>query len=234
MNARQDIYVIGYPRSGNVWCSRLLGDLLNSPVQARAPKHSIADEGFSRSGKYIIRQEHLSHGKYQGEQPVVLVVRDPRDVAVSAWKYWKRPSLINTIHLMGNGGWPLPHGGGWSEFYRWWLDNRNYLTVVSYEDLLANPKIELEIVCERLGVTVDIAHHVDEVIQRQSFDVRKEQAQQHGDDMPYGKAVQVGALRKGISGDWRNHFDRECRLMAQHYFAEIAERFGYNLDVRDN
>jgi len=30
--AANDILIVGYPRSGNTWISRLLGDALNSPV----------------------------------------------------------------------------------------------------------------------------------------------------------------------------------------------------------
>ena len=228
---KKDLYVVGYPKSGNTWLSRLLGDVLDSPVMARAPKNAIGDEGFGRDGDFVIRQEHLDYKSYKGENPVILVIRDPRDTAVSAWKYWQISSLVETIRKMHTGSWPITHGGGWANFYEFWME-KEFEYLVSYESLLEDTEYEVN----RLLLWLDRepVNPVSEVVSRQSFDSRKEIADKHGDLMPHGRDVQYGSLRKGIAGDWQNHFDRECELLAQTYFGETASFFGYNLYVHSD
>lgn len=227
---RKDLYTVGFPRSGNTWLSRLLGDALNSPVQSRKNNHAIGDEGEDRVGNYIIRQEHLDKKKYAGERPIILIVRDPRDTAVSVWKYWQIESLLHTVRKMHKGKWPITHGGGWSNFYDFWLDTEaDYL--LKYEDLLSDTRKETERLLQYLGE--EPAFPLDEIILRQSFGERKKLAKKYGDLMPYGKAVQESCLRRGIAGDWQNHFDRELELIAKTYFGETAAQYGYNLKTRD-
>lgn len=230
IDKKEDLFVVGYPRSGNTYLSRLLGDLLISPVQARFPREAIADEGFDRPGKYIIRQEHLDSESYKDEQPVILIVRDPRDVAVSAWKYWNRSSLQDTLHCMGKGIFPLRHGGGWSSFYSYWIDNRYSDIMIHFEELVDDPESELMWIVDGLGL--QIGNSLKDVVHRQSMDERKKIAALHGDEMPHGKNVQVSTLRKGVSGDWKNHFSRDDQKLAFEYFGDIAKRMGYDLNVR--
>jgi hypothetical protein len=40
----------------------------------------------------------------------------------------------------------------------------------------------------------------------------------HGDDHPYGKTIQLKHLRKGIVGDWRNHFSESDIALAEEIF----------------
>lgn len=233
--SQEEIFVVGYPKSGNTWLSRLLGDLLDSPVQARAPKHAIGDEGFDRKGKYVIRQEHIDHKTYKGEKPIILITRDPRDVAVSAWKYWGRPSLIDTLHCMGKGTWPITHGGGWSSFYQFWLDNRSYNILVRYESLVYNTENMLLHACRGIDLNdIQLNSRMKEVVKRQSFEARKKIAKEHGDTMPYGKSVQNGLLRRGVVGDWKNFFDDKCNNLAIKYFGNVAKTLGYDLNGETN
>jgi hypothetical protein len=224
-----DLFVVGYPRSGNAWLARLLGDVLTSPVMARKPKAAIADEGFDREGDYIIRQEHLCAKDYKDEKPVVLVVRDPRDVAVSAMHYWGRHDLKDALSLMTCGTWPLHHGGGWANFYAFWLENKKYAAIVRYEDLIKDTARALKGVLAKLKI--EPVKDIEEVVERQSFDRRKNVAVLYGHLMPYGSDVQVATLRKGVVGDWRNVMDDECKAIADFSFGAVAKEFGYNLHV---
>jgi hypothetical protein len=222
---KREIFVVGYPKSGNTWLSRLLGDLLDSPIKSRDNKLSIGDEGYERSGKYVIRQEHLDKKKYNGETPIILIVRDPRDVAVSAWKYWGRPSLLSTINNMREGTWPIPHGGGWSEFYEFWLKDDRIDYLVHYEELLDDTASVMNWLLS--DMKFEAVNDMRDVVERQSFSSRKKIAKEKGDLLPYGKAVQNGFLRRGISGDWKNYFKFDTLKMAHEYFGETAEKFGY-------
>jgi hypothetical protein len=189
---------------------------------------AIADEFSDREGDYVIRQEHIDRTSYKEETPVCLIVRDPRDVAVSAWKYWNRPSLLDTINIMGKGLWPMPHGGGWSSFYSFWVDKIDVGGFMfSYEELLDDTVGELRWMLHYFDIKPK--NSINEAVKRQSFDARKEIAKQHGDMMPYGREVQLKLLRRGIAGDWANYFGEEEKKLAADYFGEVAEVFGYNL-----
>ena len=101
-----EIIVTGYPKSGNTWLSRLLGDILNSPVTGRDDYEAvpISQEGLDRSGDYTIIQLHLvpdcsNHNNQfitnrfhicpdnHTDEKIVIPIRDPRDVAVSCMHY---------------------------------------------------------------------------------------------------------------------------------------------------
>jgi hypothetical protein len=111
------IYILGYPKSGTTWLSRLLGDVLDSPVGALRPEFNdkaIATEGQGRKGKYRICQGHavpvagvdcllpnLNQFGYEHvtNEKVVIMWRDPRDILVSAAHHWDR-SLDEILDCM--------------------------------------------------------------------------------------------------------------------------------------
>lgn len=231
---RKDIFVIGFPRSGNTWVSRLLGDALNSPVQKRGKGKAIADEGKNRPGKYIIHQEHSDPNQVEEDDLVVLVVRDPRDVSVSVMHYWGLEDIEKATHCTIYGKWPTPHGSGWAYLYNWWQkEKEKYNYLIHYESLHKDTTGELQKMLEALDI--NNANPIDKVIARQSFETRKKKAKLHGHRMPYGYAIQNKALRKGIVGDWRNCFNNDLIEKICHAhphdlsFRDIAWEYGYDV-----
>ena len=47
-----DTFIVSYPRSGNTWLSRILGDLLDSPVTGIFDARPLAEEGLDRQGEF--------------------------------------------------------------------------------------------------------------------------------------------------------------------------------------
>lgn len=244
MSERQTIYILGYPKSGTTWLARLLGDALNSPVTGyREGEVSFAEEGQNRPGLYLIRQGHavsVEHGdtltperhefayKHLTNERIVIMIRDPRDVAVSASFHWGM-DITKTLHCMGRGEWPLTHGGGWCEWVRKWkilhtLSGKHFKT--SYERLHTEPGSEVATVLFYLGIP-EALNDTRDVVSRQSFTTRRTWTEQHGDELNYGKERQLQFLRKGIVGDWRNHFTQEHKELAEGYFGETMRELGY-------
>jgi len=240
------IYVLAYPKSGTTWLCRLLGDALASPVGGMMPKSdgkAIATEGQSRPGPHMIRQGHAVPCKGEDRSPngrvlvpdhnhidvglcedekVVLMMRDPRDVAVSGAHHWGR-DLRDFIAQMGEGKWPVPHGGGWQNWYAQWEGKAN--AAVSFEALHRDTTGILDFTLFMLGL--EPANDLDEVVERQSFEARKRYAEQHGDKLNYGKEFQLRFLRKGTVGDWKNHFGKEETELAERYFQPLMGELGY-------
>jgi len=95
------IIVVGFPRSGNTWCTRLIAELLNSPVKGfwlEPDNVEQAIEGADRVSKWEVFKSHHIHSllmeslkKYEDNDfKIIVVVRDPRDVVVSCYHYLPR------------------------------------------------------------------------------------------------------------------------------------------------
>lgn len=227
LSERKPIYVVGYPKSGNTWLSRLLGDALDSPIISGEDNPALADEGFSRDGKYVIRQRHIRHKNKPDDGRIVFIVRDPRDIAVSVMYYWQRKSLMDVICGMAgkrNCGKraPLSTSGGWIRFVSEWLCDCDFHAFCKYENLYHRPVQSIRGILWLLGTSP--VKPLKEVVERQAFDKRK--AGIHN-MMPYGEEIQNRLMRKGTVGDWKNHFKCNHAEFMHKNFYELMEHFNY-------
>jgi len=132
------IIVVGYPRSGNTWLARLIGNVLQAPVTGVKKALPLAQEGLDRKSPHRVFQLHMRphRGPCDHRQAIVsaasfcldnwrdervaFIVRDPRDVAVSAAAYW-RQKLDVTVRRMADAKHPMPFGP-WEKFVLAWAD----------------------------------------------------------------------------------------------------------------
>lgn len=244
---RTPIIVVGYPKSGNTWLCRLLGDVLDSPVRGLHLKPPLAAEGEDRNGDYIIYQAHLRPVWRPDEESispdiislnvprltnerVVHIIRDPRDIVVAVNHYWQLHNIDKAIDAVAEGQHPLATHGNWVGFINSWAKSplaETVLTTTFYETLSGDTKLALSFILNGLGVTDVSKDAISSTVERQSFDIRKEQIREHGQDLPYGRETQLGNLRKGVVGDWENHFDRAQAKRAHEYFGELMTILGY-------
>lgn len=202
------ITVTGYPRSGTVWVSRLLGDVLDRPIVGAGGGMSLASrEG---SGDCIMH----AHAALEG----VMVVRDPRDVAVSVAEFWKWP-LTETLHRMIHGPGPLSLPP-WEEYVDSWE------TVVRYEDFHRNAEAELGKLLESLGETP--SKSLGEVVERQSFAAIRAKMERHGGRFAFGRQAQLEHLRNGKVGEWKERFSSEMMEKVE-VWNPMLERFDYEV-----
>ena len=147
--------VIGFPRSGTNFLTRMLAHYIDGPdveVWPGTPAHPKVNK---------------IHWAYQddGSRPLVYIYRDPRDCALSGWEYVKNgftPELGLWEFLEGpfSGYWDL-WPSGWRDHTLRWLDKD--LPTVCYETLCADRWRVLQKLIEELGVSVDencIAHAI--------------------------------------------------------------------------
>jgi hypothetical protein len=209
---RPSIYVLGYPKSGTTWLCRLIADAWDCPIGSVHNKdvfHGHATEGRDRTGPFVVKHGHLLPGELKEHLSpgdfVFFIYRDPRDVIVSISHYFDRPldeCISDAINGRPNAKGPLRFPI--AEYVREWIDSEisNYYT--NYEALHGNATLELHNISNVLNVR--LPDNTLEIVHRQSFTQRKKWTEQHGDSLTFGKEYHLRFMRKGIVGDWENHF----------------------------
>ncbi len=100
------ILVVGYPKSGNTWLTRLVAELIGAPVKGffNDPQNNeMAIEGWERESNFSIYKGHQQYKQIQGKirnQNIIYIVRDVRSVAISGANYFEflpQSCLVNMI-----------------------------------------------------------------------------------------------------------------------------------------
>ena len=232
---------VGYPKSGTVWLCQLLGSHLGIP--------------YPRDYQMPIMMSAVVHAHWAWDErypPAVYVCRDGRDVMVSLYFYSvramrmaKNPTRARRLtevftklygprfdpeDVRGN----LPrfvehemtvthatHGVTWPEHVADWWDRPNVVST-TYEALLADTASELHrVVGDLLGHEPDPA--LAELAAR-----RHEFGRASGREA--GREDRTSFLRKGVAGDWVNHFSRETAEVFDTHAGEALVRYGYAED----
>ena len=152
---------------------------------------------------------------------VVLMVRDPRDVAVSVAEFWGW-SMDRALHNMIVGPGPL-HLPPWAAYMKRWLAHA--VPMVRYEELWHNTELELGNVLLQLGQRPKRA--LGDVVARQSFEAKRADIEARGDEYPFGKEAQLQHLRRGDVGEWRERFTERLVAKAAPEWALMLAHLGY-------
>jgi hypothetical protein len=116
----------------------------------------------------------------------------------------------------------------YSEFLDSWLD-RPRICVVRYEDMLAEPEHELARIIRFTGRRVDM-NRVRAAVEENSFAAQTKA--RYGSSREPGEADNTKFLRKGIAGDWKNHFNAHSCDLIWTFEGSSLKRLGYEEDSR--
>ncbi|XP_038194813.1 probable alcohol sulfotransferase isoform X2 [Arvicola amphibius] len=149
---------------------------------------------------------------FSSKAKMIYVIRNPRDVLVSGYFFFHKTNLVkNPESLINYFEWFLKGNviyGSWFEHTRAWLSMRerdNFL-LLSYEDMKQDTRGTIEKICDFLGKKLD-KDELDLVLKYSSFQVMKENKMSNfslvsEDVVTHG----LHLMRKGTTGDWKNHF----------------------------
>lgn len=247
--ARLPFYVSGFPKSGTTWLTWLLGDLFNSPTGGSTPAEDateLATEGTHRPGKYIVRKGHYVltdegtcavpephhlNPAYLGRSPVVFIVRDPRDVALSAAHYFHRP-LDEVLTHMETGGGSFRALGPYNAYLESWLYflESHGGALVKYEALQNDPAWALFDLCRQLSLVP--VHAYDAVIARQCFNVRKARFFANPTASPLGVSQTKTFFHRGQTGAWHTYLTPAQKARAFASFGPVMRRLDYLRETR--
>lgn len=260
------ILIADYGRSGQGWLSYMLCYILN----ARYIEPYCLLRGIIYSGsKDIIK---LTQGNLKDRKPtkysmvvkthnypdpffsltdkVILLARDPRDVAVSAHARYnvmnntgtdveagaQKEILIKKTFKIKNKlrhqiqRWLMTNKSYsyfvtaylWKKYYEVW-ENIDICFKVTYEDLSLHPKKTLKNIMEYLEIEVQ-DEFIEEAIEKFSFEniAKRRKGIEEKDNV---------AFRKGIVGDYKNKFNRYNLIIFNKICRKVAEKWGYLMNV---
>jgi hypothetical protein len=229
------LYIVNeFPKSGGTWLGQMLGKSLDLP--------------FPRNC-FPALQSSIVHGHYLhpwGMKNVVVLWRDGRDMIISWYHHclFKNESGRNAyaaeqlrrkfafkdyedlqenlpifIEYCFTQKWPMRFS--WADFARSWY-NREGVVYTRYEDLRHDTASELQrVVSELAGKQLEL-EKAAEIAEELSF------ARQTG--RKPGQENKNSFLRKGVVGDWRNHFSsKACEVFDQFAGNELI-LLGYEQD----
>lgn len=228
------LYVVNeHPKSGGTWVAQMLGRALAVP--------------FPRN-RFPLFKSSMMHGHYLspwGMKNVVVVWRDGRDVMVSWYHHCLFQNERGNTPLVDivrkdlqfddyeNVRENLPQfieysfsrqrhpRFSWADFVRQW-HGRSAVTYVRYEDLRQDTTRELQrIVLELTGIQLEY-ERAAEIAEEFSF------SQQAGRQP--GVENKRSFMRKGVVGDWHNHFGHEARKMFEELAGDELLLLGYERD----
>ena len=92
----KNIVIVGYPKSGTTWLTRLVADLLNCPLKGNwgfsDPDQAII-EGIDRQSGFACYKSHHSYDQIfnaskKSVYKIIYLIRDPRDIVISGTSFF--------------------------------------------------------------------------------------------------------------------------------------------------
>ncbi|KAL5006864.1 hypothetical protein ScPMuIL_015670 [Solemya velum] len=223
-----DVIICGYGKSGTHWLWQLVHLLLSEKSEYPTVfKHKLMLEALDQEDMDSLPSPRvlnthllldcLPDHLFTCGCKVIHILRNPKDIAVSAYHFLRSLSHLKQIQP-------------WDDFIRTFLTtNVVYYTWfhyirgmedieakhpgkilrVAYEDLKQDTRKELERIAKFIGRDYD-EHKVDEVVTKCSLDKLKDVDEKHNkafNEMCFREKPSV--YRKGIVGDWKSHFTVE-------------------------
>jgi len=234
------LFHLTFYKCGSQW----VRDILSDPRIVAFSKHSMAAGGIDLQSE---RWPEIDPGQFAsplystgtGEWEIVakpadralVVLRDPRDIVVSlvfsvSLSHTPSPTTqllrdpiaeASPAHRIQIGMFLIAQ---WAEYLRSWKRGHEFSNVflTRYETLVADLGGELHRLFDYLHWNVPAAV-VDAVAADNLFEVRS--GRRPGEENPFSHR------RKGIAGDWRNHFGRELGERFETVFPGLLTDLGY-------
>ena len=212
-----DKFVVTYPKAGTTWTQQIMNLISNNGVFGENDKYVMGTAYLEYSGPEVQTfpaiKTHIPFDVIprRDDAKYLLVFRNPKDCCVSSYYHALNnyPELIGDFHqyfqhwIKGD----VCYGDYFTHVYDYWSHrfDKNFDFLV-YEQMIENPREAVLKIARFMGQEFieRLASNevlLNEIIRKSSIVSMKSQLNLCTEDQIF--------MRKGIVGDWRDHFDKE-------------------------
>lgn len=242
---QDDVFLVGYPKSGNTWMDFLIACLrADRPqdVNFEYLETYVADIYYNNAKVLheLSRPRYLkSHEPFDTRYPkVVYIVRDPRAVAISYYHYLvglKRiPKELSfgqyiTEFIYGR----LDNFGTWEKHARGWLSayksHPDCVMIVKYEDLKSATEQTLSNIASFLGINAPVEKIQAAIKWSSSDNMRRLEIEARDANLPSFAGFKEGSffVRKANAYGWKEEIGEPLSKQIEEAWGGTMRDFGY-------
>jgi len=197
----------------------------------------------THQGNFKIGNDHFTNN--QNTQAVIYIVRDPRNLVTSISNHYSLSlneacNFLTSPELMGNGkSWEEKKDGifnflgKWNEHYKSWTNNTKNLLLLRYEDLINEPKKELEKIIFFLNKYVNFDTNdikINNILESTNFKNLKKMEQEGSfteNVIKKETGSNVNFFNLGPKNIWQNSLDKKIIKKIEDNFKDEMKEIGY-------
>ncbi|XP_038655554.1 amine sulfotransferase-like isoform X2 [Scyliorhinus canicula] len=237
-----DVVAVTYPKSGTVWMQQILslihsdGDpatVQSKPASERVPWIELPFLDFQSQPSPRLSVTHLPYhlipeGLKKKNGKVIYVIRNPKDVIVSLYHFQNYITCLDTPSSFEDFLKQFLEGkvvfSSWFDHIQGWYTHKDEFNIlfITYEEMKQDLRTSIQKICDFLGKKLD--DKLDTVVKHCTFKNMKLNPMANYENVE-NKNSSGAFLRKGIIGDWKNHFTVAQSEMFDRIFQERMKDF---------
>ncbi len=236
-----DTFIVSFPKSGNTWVRFLVANLLNSNdlpnfanIDQLVPE---SEEVTARDLRKLPRPRIMkSHHAFQPRFPrVIYIVRDPRDVVLSQYYFYRKRRRIADDYPIEQFVSRFVAGltsdyGSWGQNVASWLATRHRtlaFQLLRYEDLVADTTRELAKVASFLNIPTTPEQLAQAVERSSARQMRKMESADVNCSVTKNTRRDIPFVRSATTGEWKSGLPESCVTEVEHAWAPLMHWLGY-------